>query len=136
MESSNGQAASVAELVKALSDQTSRLAHLEVELAKAELMQKGKRVGIGAGMFGGAGAFGFYALGALVTAGILGIATTLPGWAAALIVAGGLGMIAGLIALIGTRQVVKAAPPVPEQTVESVREDVEFAKVKAKAGRA
>jgi len=66
MQSGNGEAASVAELVKSLSEQTSRLAHQEVELAKAELALKAKRAGIGAGMFGGAGVFGFYALGALV----------------------------------------------------------------------
>ena len=63
----------MAELVKQLSEQTSRLARQEVELAKAELAVKGKRAGVGAGMFGGAGVFGFYALGALVAAAILGL---------------------------------------------------------------
>lgn len=136
MERSDAQAASVAELVKQLSEQTSRLAHQEMELAKAELIRKGRRAGVGAGMFGGAGGFGFYALGALVTAAILGLATAVPGWLAALIVAGGLGLIAGIVALIGVRKLAQAAPPVPEQTVASVREDVEFAKAKAQAGRA
>src|SRR5947199_10281761 len=76
----------MAELVKQLSEQTSRLARQEVELAKAELAVKGKRAGLGAGMFGGAGVFGFYALGALVAAAILGLGTALAGWLAALIV--------------------------------------------------
>jgi hypothetical protein len=57
--------ASLAELVAQLSEETSRLAHQEVELAKAELAAKAKRAGIGGGAFGGAGVFGFYALGAL-----------------------------------------------------------------------
>ncbi|HET9721245.1 MAG TPA: phage holin family protein [Solirubrobacteraceae bacterium] len=135
MQSSNGQA-SVAELVKQLTEQTSRLAHQEVELAKAELAQKGKRAGIGAGMFGGAGVFGFYALGALVTAAIIGIAQALAPWLAALIVAGALGLMAGVAALIGARKVKQAVPPIPEQTVETVRQDLEYARARAQAGRA
>lgn len=135
MESSNGQG-SVAELVKQLTEQTSRLARQEVELAKAELAQKGKRAGIGAGMFGGAGVFGFYALGALVTAAIVGIAQALAAWIAALIVAGALGLMAGIVALIGARKVKQAVPPIPQQTVETVREDLEYARAKAQAGRA
>jgi len=134
MESSNGEA-SVAELVKRLSEQTSRLAHQEVELAKAELVTKGRWAGIGAGMFGGAGVFGFYALGAATAAAILGLSHAVPGWAAALIIAGALGMIAGLVALIGTRKVIQAAPPVPEQATASVKQDIEHAKAKAQAGR-
>lgn len=135
MEGSNGQTTSVAELVKRLSDQTSRLAHLEVELAKAELTVKGRRAGIGAGMFGGAGVFGLYALGALTTAAIIGLAHAVAAWLAALIVAGALGLVAGLVALIGARKVSQAVPPIPEQTVETVREDLEYAKAKAQAGR-
>lgn len=136
MESGNGQASqSVAELVRQLSEQTSRLARQEVELAKAELSVKGKRFGLGAGMFGGAGLFGFLALGALVAAAILGLSTAVAGWLAALIVGAALGLLAGMVALLGTRKVAQAAPPVPEQTVESVREDVEYARARAQAGR-
>ena len=89
--------ASLAELVRQLSEQTSRLARQELELAKAELAEKGKRAGIGAGMFGGAGIFGVYALGALVAAAILGLATAVAPWLAALIVTAALGAIAGVI---------------------------------------
>jgi MFS family permease len=135
MEHSNGQA-SVAELVKRLTEQTSRLAHQEVELAKAELALKGKRAGLGAGMFGGAGLFGMYALGALVTAAILALAHGVASWLAALIVAGVLALVAGVVALVGARKVRQAVPPIPEQTVETVREDLEYAKAKAQAGRA
>jgi MFS family permease len=127
--------ASVAELVKQLSEQTSRLARQEVELAKAELQTKGRRAGIGAGMFGGAGIFGFYAFGALTAAAILGLATAVAGWLAALIVSAALGVIAGLLALQGKNRVQAASPPVPEQATESVKEDVQWAKTRAQAGR-
>jgi MFS family permease len=127
--------ASMAELVKQLSEQTSRLARQEVELAKAELAVKGKRAGLGAGMFGGAGVFGFYALGALVAAAILGLGTAVAGWLAALIVTVVLGAIAGALALQGKNQVQKATPPVPEQATESVKEDVQWAKTRAQAAR-
>jgi membrane protein len=127
--------ASLAELVKQLSEQTSRLAHQEVELAKSELTVKGKRAGIGAGMFGGAGAVGFYALGALIAAAILGLATAVDGWLAALIVAVVLGAVAGVLALQGKAKVQQAVPPVPEQASESVKEDVQWAKTRAQAAR-
>jgi hypothetical protein len=126
---------SVAELVKQLSEQTSRLARQEVELAKAELAVKGKRAGIGAGMFGGAGLFGLYALGALTAAAILALATAVAGWLAALIVAVVYGAIAGVLALQGKNKVQAATPPVPEQATESVKEDVRWAKTRAQEGR-
>jgi MFS family permease len=127
--------ATVSELVKQLSEQTSRLARQEVELAKAELAVKGKRAGIGAGMFGGAGIFGLYALGALTAAAILGLATAVTAWASALIVAVVLGAIAGVLALQGKNKVQQATPPVPEQATESVKEDVEWAKTRAQKAR-
>jgi membrane protein len=135
--SGNGQSSepSVAELVKQLSEQTSRLARQEVELAKAELALKGKRAGIGAGMFGGAGVFAFYGLGALVAAAILGLATAVDAWLGALIVAAVLAAVAGLLALQGRTKVKQATPPLPEEATESVKEDVQWAKTRAQAGR-
>jgi MFS family permease len=127
--------ASVSELVKALSDQTSRLARQEAELAKSELTVKGRRAGIGAGMFGGAGVLGLYALGALVAAAILGLATAVTAWLAALIVAAVLGALAGALALSGKAKVEQATPPVPEQATESVKEDVQWAKRRARDAR-
>jgi uncharacterized membrane protein YqjE len=129
------QDASLGELVKQLSEQTSRLARQEAELAKVELQEKGKRAGLGAGMFGGAGLFGLYAVGALVAAAILALATAVDAWLAALIVAVVLGAIAGILALVGKRNVQQAGPPVPEQAAESVKEDVQWAKTRAQAGR-
>ena len=116
--------ASAGELVKQLSEQTSRLVRQEVELAKTELAIKGKRAGIGAGMFGTAGLLGLYALGALITAAIAALATAVDTWLAALIVAVVLGAAAGVAALMGKNKVAEAAPPKPERAMEGVREDI------------
>jgi MFS family permease len=126
---------SLADLARQLSLQTTELARHEVELAKAELRVKGKRAGIGAGMFSGAGALGFYALGALTAAITAGIAEALPVWAAALIVAAVYGAVAGILALRGKRKVEEATPPMPEQTVRSVKEDVRYTKQRAQEAR-
>jgi len=127
--------ASMAELVKQLSEQSSRLARQEVELAKAELAVKGKRAGIGAGMFGGAGAFAFYAFGALTAAAILALSTAVDAWLAALIIAVVYGAVAGVLALQGKNKVQEATPPVPEEAAESVKEDVQWAKTRAQHAR-
>jgi len=127
--------ASAAELVKALSEQTSRLVRQEVELAKAELSVKGKQAGIGAGLFGGAGVFALYALGALTAAVIAALATAMQTWIAALIVTVVWAAIAGVMALVGKNRVQEAMPPVPEDSVESVKEDVQWTKARAQSGR-
>ena len=132
---SSASDASVAELVKQLSEQSSRLARQEMELAKAELAVKGKRAGIGAGLFGAAGIVGFYAVGAVVAAVILALSTMLAGWLAALIVGVVLGAVAGVLALRGKTKVQQATPPLPEQATESVKEDVRWAKSRAQAAR-
>src|SRR6188472_2805263 len=125
----------LADLARQLSLQTTELVRHEVELAKAELREKGKRGGAGAGMFGGAGALGLYALGALTAAVIAGIAEALPVWAAALIVAAVYGAIAGILALRGQKKVQQATPPLPEETVHSVKEDVRYTKQRAQEAR-
>jgi hypothetical protein len=126
---------SVPDLLRQLSEQTATLVRHEMELAKAELSVKGKRMGMGAGMFGGAGLFGLYALGALTACLILVLATAIDGWLAALIVAVVYAAIAGVLALTGKGKVQQATPPVPEQTVDSVKEDVQWTKERAKAAR-
>jgi hypothetical protein len=125
----------VGELLKEFSEQTSTLVRQELELAKLELTQKGKRAGIGVGMFGGAGALGFYALGALTAAVILLLATAMSGWLAAVIVAAAYGAVAGVLALMGRTKVQQATPPMPEQATESVKEDVQWTKARAKQAK-
>jgi len=127
---------SVSELLQQLTEQTTRLAQKEIELAKAEMAVKGKRLGIGAGAFSTAGLLALFALGAVTAAAILGLATAMKDWLAALIVAVVYLMIAGVLALVGRSKVQAATPPVPEQTAESIKEDVESTKERAKEGRA
>ncbi|GAA2699754.1 phage holin family protein [Micromonospora olivasterospora] len=116
---------STAELVQRATEQISRLVRDELALARAELTQKGKRAGIGIGLFGGAGGLAVYGLGALVAAAILLLALVLPAWVAALVVAVVLFAVAGILALVGKKQVSQAVPPVPTATVRSVRADVD-----------
>jgi hypothetical protein len=126
---------SIAELTKQLSDQATALASKEVELAKAELALKGKRLGMGAGMFGGAGLIGAYAFGALTACLILALATGVEGWLAALIVAAVYAAIAGGLALTGKKKVEQGTPPVPEQAIESTQADIESTRDHVKAAR-
>jgi MFS family permease len=132
----NGEERSASELVKDLSRQSSELIRQEMELAKAELREKGRAAGIGAGMFGGAGLLGLYALGALTAGAILGLAEAVDGWLAALIVAAIYAAIAGILALTGKKNVEEATPPVPERAVDSAKADVEEVKRSAKEARA
>jgi hypothetical protein len=128
--------ASISELVQQLTEQTSRLARQEVELAKTEMTVKGRRLGVGAGAFGGAGLVALFGVGALTAAVILLLATAMTAWLAALIVAVIYLAVAGVLALVGKSKVESAGPPVPEQAVESVKRDVEQTKLRAKEGRA
>lgn len=120
--------ATTGELIGQVGDQLSRLVRGEVRLAQAEVTQKAKRLGVGAGFFGGAGVVAVLGLGALVTAAILGLATVLPGWLAAVIVAVVLFAAAGVLALIGKKDVDGATPPLPTETIASVQADVETVK--------
>jgi MFS family permease len=134
MDQHNGERP-VGDLVKEATEQAQTLVRQELELAKAELGEKGKKAGIGAGMFGGAGLFGLFAFGALTAAFIGAVDLAVPFWAAALIVAAVYGAIAGVLALTGKNKVQEASPPVPEEAVDNVKEDVAWTKQRAQAGR-
>jgi uncharacterized membrane protein YqjE len=124
-----------AELLKEFSDQATALLRKEIALAKVEVAEKGKKAAVGAGMFGGTGVFGFYAFGALTACAILALATAVAAWLAALIVAVVYGAIAGVLALRGKAQMQRATPPLPEQAVDSTKEDLEWVKTRAKSAR-
>jgi uncharacterized membrane protein YqjE len=126
---------STAELLRQLSEQTGDLVRKEMELAKAELREKGKAAGLGAGMFGSAGLVALYAVGALTTCVILALAIVVDAWLAALIVGVAYAALAGILALTGKKKVEQATPPVPEQAIESTKEDVEWTKQRAQAAR-
>ncbi|OLR92703.1 phage holin family protein [Actinokineospora bangkokensis] len=122
---------STGELVSRLGEQVSRLVRDELSLAKAELQEKGKRAGQGAAMGGTAGVLAWFGVGALVAAGIAALALVVPLWASALIVAGVLFAVAGVLALTAVNKVKHAVPPIPEQAIGSTRRDVEVVKESA-----
>jgi uncharacterized membrane protein YqjE len=120
---------SIGDLLKQLSAETSTLVKQELALARAELEQQGKRAGKGAGMLGGAGVAGLLFLGAL-TATVIGVLdTAMAFWLAALIVTVIWGAVAAVLALQGKNEIQHATPAAP-QTVETVKEDVQWAKTR------
>jgi hypothetical protein len=125
----------VAELLRDLSEQTTTLVRQELELAKAELAHKGKQAGVGGGLVGGAGVVGLLALGALTACMIAALSTAMATWLAALIVAVVYAAVAGALALVGKTRLNQATPAAPEQTIETMKEDVQWAKTRAKSGR-
>lgn len=140
MSSANGEANelrshSTGELVKQLSEQTGTLVRKEIELARAELSEKGKVVGQGAGMFGGAAVTGLLALGTLTVVIVALLDKAMDLWLAALIVTVVYAAITAAMAASGRDRVKEGMPPAPEQTVETVKEDVQWAKSQAKSAR-
>ncbi|HEY7173980.1 MAG TPA: phage holin family protein [Micromonosporaceae bacterium] len=130
------RSASTADLVKLASEQVSQLIRDELALARMEMQTKAKRMGLGAGLFGGAGVVVFYGVGALIAGIALLIALALPAWASALIVAGGLFLLAGLFALFGRSEVKRAGTPMPDEAIGSVKADVQTLSQAVKDGRA
>jgi len=116
------------ELVGQLSEQTTRLVRNEVVFAKVELTEKAKHVGVGAGLFSGAGLVALYGVGTLIATLILGLAEAMPAWLSALIVTVVLFAVAGVVALLGKRHVDAGTPVAPEQTIESVKQDLDTVK--------
>jgi uncharacterized membrane protein YqjE len=128
-------ASSTGELVSRLSEQVSTLVKDELTLARAELVEKGKRAGTGAGLLGGTAVLALYGVGALIATAILLLDLVWPAWLAALVVAVVIFLIAGVLALIGRKEVKQATPPLPEAAKESVAADVDAVKTAVKDGR-
>jgi uncharacterized membrane protein YqjE len=124
---------SVGELIKRATEQTSRLVREELHLAQLEMQEKAKHAGIGLGLFSAAGVVALFGVATLIATAVLALATALDGWLAALIVAVVLLAAAGVMALVGKQQVAAATPPVPEQAIDSVHEDID--EIKARSHR-
>jgi Putative Actinobacterial Holin-X, holin superfamily III len=124
---------SISELVKDLANETSTLVRQEIELAKAEMTDRGKRAGKGAGILAAGAVVALLAFGALTAGLIAALDLAMPTWLAALIVTVVYGAIAAVLVQIGRKQVQEAAPPVPEETIESVKEDVQWAKTRTRS---
>jgi MFS family permease len=128
----SADSASTGELVSRLSTQMSTLIRDEMRLAQAEVKEKGKKAGIGVGLFGGAGLIALFGVGALVAAAILGLATAVAAWLAAIIVGVVLLLIAGVLALTGKKEVSAATPPLPQEAIAGLKADVGTVKESAK----
>ena len=115
-------------LVHQLAEEIPELVRSEIRLAQAEVAEKGKRVGVGLGMFSAAGLVAFLGVATLVATAVLGLAEVLPGWASALIVAAALLLVAGCLALLGKGKVAEGQPLKPERAVAGVQEDVAILK--------
>jgi len=137
--SSDGVAARerpTSELIKDLSQQTGDLIRHEFELAKVEMSDKGKSYGIAVGMAGGAGIASLLALGSLTACVIAALATGMPTWLAALIATAVWAIAAGVLAITARAEADQASPAIPEQTIETVKEDVTWARTQRQsAGR-
>ena len=132
LERSPGGDRSTGELVKQLSEQVSVLIRDELKLAQLEMTQKGKQAGVGAGLLGGSGLVALYGVGCLIACAVIVISGVVAAWLAALIVGAALLAVAATAALIGKGRLQRATPPVPEQTVDSVKTDVEEIKERAR----
>ena len=124
---------SLGELFGKLSNETSTLIRQEMELARAELAEKGKEAGKGAGLFGGAATVALLGAGAITAGIILLLDLAIAAWLAAILVGLVYVGVAALLGLKGRDRMQAASPPVPEQTVETVKEDVEWAKTRAQS---
>jgi hypothetical protein len=123
------------EVAKNLTSDVSLLVRQEIELAKAEMGQKARTAAPGIGMFGGAGIVALCAAGALTAFAVLVFSIFLPEWAAALIVGAVLAALAVVLVRQGKQRVADAGKPIPEQTIETVKEDVEWTKNRASSAR-
>jgi uncharacterized membrane protein YqjE len=115
-------------LVHDLTQQVPELIRSEMRLAQAEMTEKGKRAGLGIGMFSGAGLLAFLGLCCVIATAILALAHALPDWLSALFVAALMFAGAGSLALIGKKEVQQATPPTPEHAIEGVKEDLAVVK--------
>ena len=120
--------ASVKELVERLSTQISMLVREEMTLAAAEMKRKGAQAGVGIGIGGVGAVVAFLGFGVLAAAAVLGLATVLSAWLAALIIGIALVLVAGAISAFGIMQVRNSAPPVPEQAMRSTKQDIQTVK--------
>ncbi len=126
---------SIGQLMRDLTNDLTELMHEEIELAKAEMTEKARLAGLGAGLFGGAAVAGLIGLGTLTACFIALLALVMPVWAAALIMTAVWAIVAGALALTGRGRVRQASPPVPIQAIETTKEDIRWAKTRMRSGR-
>lgn len=127
--------ASTGELVSRATEQISRLVREELALARVEMVEKGKRAGIGGGLLGGAGLFALYGLGLALALCVVALDIALPLWLAVLIVMVLVFVVVGVAALLGRTQLKRATPPLPKEAVDGISSDLGVVKTALQNGR-
>ena len=125
----------IGEVASQLTHDLSLLVRQEMQLAKEEMRQKGRIALPGLGMIGAAGVVALCAAGAVTAFVVLVLATFLDDWLAALLTGLALGGVAAILAVLGKERVEDAGTPVPEETIETVKEDAQWMKERARSGR-
>jgi uncharacterized membrane protein YqjE len=128
-------AASTSDLVSQAAAQISTLVRDELALARLELTEKGKRAGLGGGLFGGAAVLGLYGLGLLLALAVVLLDLVWPLWLAVLVVMVVVFAAAGVAALLGKRKLRAATPPMPGDAIASTQADVQTIKHAVQEGR-
>ncbi len=126
---------STAELLADFSRELTSLVHHEIELTKTEMLEKGKRAGLGAGFLGAGAVAGLLAAACFTATAIAAISLAIPVWAAALAVGFSYLVVAGTAALAGRKELVEASPPIPGLAMESAKEDVAWLKLQTKSAK-
>jgi hypothetical protein len=129
------ESASTSELVTRAADQLSTLVRDELALAKVELVAKGKRAGIGGGLFGAATVLGLFGLGFVLALAVVALDLVMPLWLAVLIAAVVVFAAAGVSALIGRRALSAATPMVPDEAKAGLTADLNTVKAAVAEGR-
>jgi len=124
---------SVPDLVKELTRDISELVRQEIELARVEMTEKGKKAGLGVGMFGGAALLGMAVVGGSMATIIILLDLAMPLWLASLVTTILYGAAAALLALRGRDELKETGAPIPERTKQSVKEDIQWAKTRAQS---
>lgn len=115
---------SLFELVAEVPTLVTELVQREIALVKAEMTAKLTALGTGGGLLAGAAVVLLFMIGVLLTAAVLALSLVMPGWAAALVVAGVLLIVALILGLVGYRILKRGIPPIPSETIDSVQRDL------------
>jgi uncharacterized membrane protein YqjE len=124
----SSESASTGELVSRAAAQISTLVRDELALARAEMMEKGKRAGMGGGLLGGAAVFALYGLGLVLALFVVLLDLVWPLWLAVLVVALVVFLVAAAAAYVGRAQLKRAVPPLPSEAVAGVSQDLDVVK--------
>jgi uncharacterized membrane protein YqjE len=122
-----GGGGSIADILQEIVGNIQNIIRSEVRLAKTEIKEEATTAGKAAGMLAAGAVLAVYAVGILLLCAVYALRGPLPDWAAALVVGLVVAAIAGALVMIGINRI-KSVNPKPEQTIDSVKEDVQWVK--------